>query len=518
MTAVTLPRERGGWWHAYVCDVHGTELEHGDLYGGAPPARGVPCRYGCRVDTPQVRGAWAALAHQACARAILDLSRGGTAERGHALRLLTEYAGRYATLPSAHEEAQPWMLHGRLFHQALSESIWAVSIGRAALNLADPRPLALLDALVLAAEEARTRLVERGEFRSNYTAWLNAAAVVCSHAAARIRGVSPDDTGLTGEHGVYAHVLAATNDDGWEWEGSTYYHAFVLRAYLISLEGVPDVPEEVAGRLRGMIRVLDDLRTEAGLLPALHDGPYARPGFDEELAELAALTAAYAEPGAASKVTVHHDTGYAILRSPGIHAVVDFGPHGGSHGHRDKLALYLYDPHGAPWQPDPGQVPYGHGALRAHYASGAAHPAFSVNGGEQAECSGVLEYADDASVVVRCDSAYPGVTARRRLTLAGGRLVDVLTVVAAEPSELTAQLRPAVPVTVGRTSGGMTTTTWQGTRTLRGWHFAEPARMHERPGRGPADDPARTVTALDWTASDATEATFCSIYQAESCC
>lgn len=32
-----IPRERGGWWHAYVCPAHGVELDHGDVLGGTFP-------------------------------------------------------------------------------------------------------------------------------------------------------------------------------------------------------------------------------------------------------------------------------------------------------------------------------------------------------------------------------------------------------------------------------------------------------------------------------------------------
>lgn len=64
MAALTVPREPGGWWHAYVCPAHGVELDHGDLLGGVFPAGGAVCRYGCRLDTDAIRGAWTVLAHQ----------------------------------------------------------------------------------------------------------------------------------------------------------------------------------------------------------------------------------------------------------------------------------------------------------------------------------------------------------------------------------------------------------------------------------------------------------------------
>ncbi|HEY8471130.1 MAG TPA: heparinase II/III family protein [Natronosporangium sp.] len=497
---VRLPADRGGWWHEYVCPSHGVELEHVDLFTGRFPAGGAPCRYGCRIDTPAVRGAWTVLAHQACARAIQDLA---ARQPERAVALLREYDQRYAELAvDDHPAAQPWMLAGRLFQQALTEAIWAVRIGLAARALGDPVPR-LTGALAEAARQARDKLVAQGRFTSNYTAWLNAAGAVCA----------PDPSWLTGPHGVYAHLAEAVGGDGWEWEASTYYHAFVLRAYLVAIDATPDhqPPAEVVDRLSAMAAALDAVTTSGGLIPALHDTPYARPATEQEYAELAELRGrllpAPAEP--TRPVTVFPDAGYAVLRTPGIHAIVDFGPHGGSHGHRDKLALYLYGTT-TPWQPDPGQLPYGHRHWRDYYASTAAHPTFSVDSAEQAECAGRLVVADDTGVTVECDSAYPGVTARRTLTLDGDGLRDELTVICDRPRRVTLQFRPDVPVEVAPA-----TTRWLGIERLRGHHeCTDPAAvLLARPGPGQADDPQRARTHLDWVVPATREVTFRSTYR-----
>ncbi|WP_407111655.1 heparinase II/III family protein [Streptomyces sp. DSM 116494] len=85
------------------------------------------------------------------------------------------------------------------------------------------------------------------------------------------------------------------------------------------------------------------------------------------------------------------DAGFAVFRSAGVHALLDAGPHGGGHGHQDKLSLYLYADDGTAWQPDSGQVPYAHRNLRRHYASTFAHPTFRVDGTEQRPCDAVLD-------------------------------------------------------------------------------------------------------------------------------
>lgn len=558
-----IARERGGWWHAYVCPAHGVELDHGEVLGGVFPEGGARCAYGCRVDDEAVRGAWLVLSHQAWARHLRVLAHRG--ERAEAVARLVEYAGLYEELATAqHGEAQGWMLRGRLFHQALTDAIWAVNIGHAVITLAEHGTedlagvLPLLDALERAALDARSVLTGKGQLASNYTAWLNAAGVAAGRGAAAARGQEWDGAKewLEGEHGLYAHLRVAVAEDGWEWEGSTYYHGFVLRAALLALRSTDPaaVPADVVGVLAGMTDVLATIATPGGILPALHDGPYLRGPLALEWLELVALAQqlvpsdaleavagrARAELGdaddrldrelggwftgpplparpAPAPLTVFGAAGYGVLRVAGIHALLDFGPHGGSHGHRDKLSLYLYGDT-TPWQPDPGQVPYAHAEFRDLYASTEAHPSFRVDGAEQAECTGALLAWDDHSVTAEVTTAYEGVRAVRRIVAGEGFLVDLLTVTAGQERRITAQLRPGTALDVQSQGAGPVRTTWYGDETLHGWHThlaGVPVRPVSTPGPGPADDPQRVRTRVDFSAVT-DRVTFASVYQAGS--
>ncbi|MCX4450944.1 heparinase II/III family protein [Streptomyces sp. NBC_01789] len=555
--------ERGGWWHAYVCPAHGVELDHGDVLGGVFPEGGARCAYGCRVDDEAVRGAWLVLSHQAWARHLRVLAHRG--DRAEAVARLVEYTALYEELATGrHGEAQDWMLRGRLFHQALTDALWAVNIGHAVTTLAERGTedltgvLPLLDGLERAALEARGVLVGKGQLASNYTAWLNAAGAACGRAASLVRGEEWDGgkEWLEGDSGLYAHLRVAVAADGWEWEGSTYYHGFVLRAALLALRGTDPatLPDDVAGVLAAMADALAGIATPGGILPALHDGPYLRAPLALEWLELVALVQqlvpadgleavavrARAELGPADDgldrelggwfsgpplpgrpapgaLTLFTEAGYAVLRVAGIHALLDFGPHGGSHGHRDKLSLYLYGDTTA-WQPDPGQVPYAHAEFRDLYASTEAHPAFRVDGAEQAECAGRLAGGGDRSVTAEVTTAYEGVRAVRRIVAGSGYLVDLLTVTAARPRRITAQLRPGTALDVQAQEAGATRTTWYGDETLHGWHTSRadaPVRPVSRPGPGPADDPQRVRTRVDFTATTG-RVTYASVYQAAS--
>ncbi|OLS98709.1 hypothetical protein BJF90_40645 [Pseudonocardia sp. CNS-004] len=352
-----------------------------------------------------------------------------------------------------------------------------MTIGRAARLLGDPVP-ELTSGLAEAARIARDSLVAEGRFSSNYTAWLDAAGAACTG--------KPE--WLDGPHGIFAHVLTGTHADGWEWEASTYYHSFVLRAYRLAIAAVPGVkvPATVRARVDAMADVLRVLVTPGGVLPSLHDGPYRRAEWDRELAELDM------RPVARRPVTVYRDAGYAVLYRNGVQAIVDYGPHGGSHGHLDTLALYLYGDDVA-WQPDPGQVPYGHAYWRRHYASTAAHPTFSVDGLDQAECAGELVSAGAEEVTVACGTAYEGVSAVRRVVLApDGTLRDELSVTTDRPRRIAAHLRPDVPLTARTDPDGTVRTSWAPRctaptppRVRRRGSSPGPARPRRRPAAHP---------------------------------
>lgn len=387
---------------------------------------------------------------------------------------------------------------------------------------------------------------------------------------------------------TWAHTALAIGDDGWEWEGSTYYHLFVLRAYLLAHRGVApaDVDETALGRIASMVRVLVELAAPDGTLPALHDGPYDRLGVHREVLEVCALAGQLWSSTGLDAVEAHarvcagaahdgledlldgwfagpplpaletsrgsrlfDDVGYAVLRSPdgSWQAVLDAGPHGGSHGHLDKLGLYLYGPDG-PWQPAPGVPPYASALRKGYYARTLAHPTVQVDGLDQAESSGTIvswsvgdgpaptptpssvgqtpttdeETASGrmptTSVLARADDAYPGVRLARQVVMEDEYLLDVVTVSCDRERDITLALRPAGRLDVTADGDGWTTR-WSGPDgrgpELHGVHRSSSgAALVALPGRGPSDDPARVLTVGDWEAR-ATQVTYVSAYSTQ---
>ncbi|AJY75801.1 heparinase II/III domain-containing protein [Paenibacillus beijingensis] len=489
-----IPSEPGGWWHQYVCPQHHTELLFDPL---APDCGEYACPYGCRLTGEPYRAAWLVFKHQAMARYALQAAAvyAATRETAYAdlgTSIIVRYAERFPNYP-VHPDAQPWMLKGRAFHQALTEAIWASTLLRAHLLLADEgnklqkgqaqsfdRFLFMLESSM--KEYHRILTFERGNPENNYTAWLN-AALCCIYA---VRGQKEELQAHIERVGGFRHHLSiAVRPDNFEFEGSTYYHLFVLRAYFIAAEmaqrfGI-DLYSAAGDRgqtLQGMLDALLPLADRSGYLAALHDGPYAREPFAREIAEIAEiglakygrtdyvplLAQAYRQlygsprrfgleavvfgsgewdlsrPNDGSGSLLLEDSGFAVLRQTanGLSCIVDFGPHGGSHGHYDKLNLIVNGPR-SPLAPDRGTVPYGSPLKKMWYPATACHNTVTVGGRSQREAEGRCLRFEATEMHAygwfSSEQAYKGCKLDRHLFAAGEFVLDWFTVEldAAEP-------------------------------------------------------------------------------------
>lgn len=494
--ALNVPAFPGGWWHEYVCPVHHTELQFDPAQIEAEEFR---CEYGCVLRGEPFRGAWLVFKHQALARFALQASAvyAATGDNRYAqmtVDIILEYARMYPRFP-IHPDASSWMLKGRVFHQALTESIWASVIVRSVLLLKDAgyafaeehwglitQFASMLEANL--TESHQVLVFEKRTPESNYTAWLFAALCAVCAVTDNERGMR---SLIEAEGGFAHHLSIGVYADRFEYEGSVYYHVFVLRAYLIAVEMAGRLGIDLY-RLRGskgqsiehMADLLAELADDCGRLPALHDGPYERPPYAREIAEVMEQTCTHFrkpeyEPvlaeayrqlhggtggtggrqgleavlfGAGERALLNKmperpslllsDSGYAIGRLPGneLGYLLDFGPHGGSHGHYDKLHLSLFHRAAGTIITDPGMVPYGSAMRKAWYAATISHHTVTVNGKPQAPHAGkCLRFEADGAGRFhagwfRSDEAYPGCVMNRHVLLASDWLLDWVEVTA----------------------------------------------------------------------------------------
>lgn len=490
-----IPKEPGGWWHSYVCPVHHSELLFDPL---EEDATAYSCPYGCELTGEPYRGAWLVFKHQSLARHALQAAavyaatgESRYAELGRAI--IIKYAEQFPHYP-VHPDASPWMLKGRAFHQALTEAIWATTIIKAYLLLVDEGIsfkaadatlrtfFKMLESSMLEYHAILTS--ERGNPENNYTAWLN-AALSCVYAA---RGEQEKLLAqLDAEGGFRHHLSIAVKPDQLEFEGSIYYHVFVLRAYFISAEMARRFGEDLyqysgeqGQTLRGMLAVLAQLADAGGSLPALHDGPYRREPYARELAEIfeiglthygyeavlpllgevcrqlrpkdhlrGGLEAVLYGTGdldiKARKAHVEsvclESSGFAMLAHEGnkLSCLLDFGSHGGSHGHYDKLNLMLSH-RSYPLSPDRGTVPYGSRLKKEWYPHTACHNTVSIGGRSQSEAQGAClkyEMAENRSYGwIRTSNAYEGAILDRHVLVNEWWVLDWFEVRLEEPQQV----------------------------------------------------------------------------------
>ncbi|MBI4786280.1 MAG: alginate lyase family protein [Chloroflexi bacterium] len=466
-----VPALAGGWVHDFVCPTHWNALTFDP---NSPHAHRCPC--GETHTGEKLDAAWRVLEHRRIAAASRDLALifALTDEPDYgeaACRILTRYAEHYNGYAGA-DDARAWMLKGRVFNQALTEAIWTVPIVHAYDLLrgalapqADARIVAGLLRPIVAT---LTRALDN-EFahnpKSNYNAWLIAALGLLGYAL--------DDRALVeravdGPAGFRAHLAAAILPDGFEYEGTPYYHNFVALGYTLLAEAARANGRDLYAErgpggqsIEAMWRAFTSLAFADGTIPALNDGAYYRVGpFAAEICEVYEI--ALARTGAPEFAWLLAQTyrgaprdawsallfaaqdiataprpprpsvcldsvGIAVLRDE-THAqeiCVPFGPHAGSHSHLDRLGVQVY-----PWSTDPGTPLYGVEARNTWYQQTAAHNAVVVDGQSQAPCAGQLlnwiVAPESTTLWLAADAAYPGVRLSRLLTLNDGVLKDSL--------------------------------------------------------------------------------------------
>jgi hypothetical protein len=454
LTEWALPKEGAGWSHNYVCPEHGVRLIRkagknlcpidGKDYHGWPVDYVV---YMHRNDDT--------------ARSARDLGlayrlTGKPEYAEKARRIFNAYSGLYLTLP-IHDNANKLDTRtgARIMSQTLSEAGWLMPLAFGYDLVRDSMPAAereRFETNVLQGAAAVIRRYNAG--KSNWQSWHNAALLA---AGLLTRDRELVDLAIDGPGGFKFQLRESVTADGAWFEGAWGYHFYALNPLLMTREmaeraGIA-VPE--ASALKRMLDAPLACVFPDGTLPNFNDSGYtsiasesawydigyrlfqdarylsvATPtgrGLESLLWGSPEFTSGVAAPLGSELLS---SSGIAILRAKGSdHTLaVKFGPHGGGHGHFDKLSFISYA-RGARQAADPGTQAYGARTHDTWDKMTVAHNTIAVDGKPQAESTGkLLEWnpgAEASQIRLSAGPVYPGVEIERTLVHTADYTLDV---------------------------------------------------------------------------------------------
>ena len=449
-----LPKEGAGWSHNYVCPDHGVRLTQKQGKNLCPidgkDYHGWPVDY---VVYMQRNNDTAQSARD------LGLAWQLTGKREYvekARRIFNAYADLYLTLPIHDNNNKLDTKTGaRIMSQTLSEASWLVPLEFGYDLVRDAMPeeeRARFETNVLKGAASVIRRNQAG--KSNWQSWHNAALL----GAGLLTGDKElVDLAIDGPGGFKFQMHESVTPDGAWFEGAWGYHFYALNPLLMTREmaqraGIA-LPE--ASALKRMLDAPLACAFPDGTLPDFNDS-----GYTSLASEASYYDIGYRLFGDARYLTVtkgrprglesllwgaeHLDGGTAtplgseLLESAGVailrvagsdHTLaVKFGPHGGGHGHFDKLSFISYA-NGARQAADPGTQAYGAKSHATWDKTTIAHNTISVDGRQQAQSTGrLLEWNPGpkaTEIRLSAGPVYAGVELERTLVHTAEYTLDI---------------------------------------------------------------------------------------------
>jgi oligo-alginate lyase len=413
-----LPPEGGQWGLWYVCPKHGVKLVH------TPPMT-----HTCPIDNEVLTGwpydqviyGWM---HGDLADAARNLGlawklAGDAASAGLAAQILTAYADAYTSMPLHDVDGKLSASGARVLAQTLDESGWLVQIAWAydliADTLTDQQRTHIEQDLLRAAVAVIAR---NPAGMGNWQSWHNAGMGTAAFAIDDPVGIaqamrSPTD-------GFAYQMKTSVSADGFWYEGSWGYHFYALDALIKLSEMAVRAGLDPYGEpsMRGMFEAPLRFAMPDGTLPPFNDSGatslwsnhryyeiayqrFQEPVFASYLGKAnrgldALLWGAETLPSttpAALQSALFPEAGYAVLRSgqgsAASYAALDFGPHGGWHGHYDKLG-FVFFARGGLLGVDPGTQSYAAPTHTTWDKVTLAHNTVVVDESTQAEATGAI--------------------------------------------------------------------------------------------------------------------------------
>ncbi len=372
--------------------------------------------------------------------------------------MMLDYSLKYPTYIE-HNTARKYTTSysGKMFGQSLDESVWASYAAKAysvAKEIMTPAEISAIEKGYL--QSCANMLLNR-KAGGNWQVWHNSGLIALGVA---LQNDSIIDVALNDPKCGY-HILMETQvyNDGWWNEGSPIYHYYPLRAMILSADALRCRNINLYDKKLYNMLASPALGVYSDLyFPAHNDGWYGESLVAQaNLYEIAYLR--YQDPlfmsilercyqktkrnsmealldGVEIKPSLNaehfksmyfKDTGFAVLRSGDKSVVLKYGPHGGLHGHPDKLSISIHNGK-EELLTDLGTSAYGVPDYMQWYRKTAAHSTVTVDAQDQKPTTGTLvQFSPSAKggmVEAKTTEAYPGVEMSRKVNLQNSKLTD----------------------------------------------------------------------------------------------
>jgi len=476
---INLPPRGGNWWHYYACPKHGASLRTGKQIGE------WQWEHICPVDNEVIQsdptkperdydGVVIMSVHGRFANLVRDLGivyqiTGDRRYAEKAKAILLAYADRYLSYPLHDIRGKPSVGGGRVGPQTLDESTWLIPMAQGAdliwETLTDAERETLAQKLFLPA--AKEVILPHKIGVHNIQCWKNSAVGLVGFLLGSKQLIW--EAIENPERGYWTQMRKGVSEDGVWWEGAWGYHFYTLSALWHLTEAARNCGINLYGdELKRMFDAPFKFMMPNWRLPAFNDSTevallteigFARFGITQPIYELA--YARYREPLHAALLSRgerrndfalwfgvgelpqpqpirwqsanYPASGYAILaRGEGEQATwlcLKYGPHGGGHGHPNKLNFVLYA-RGQVLALDPGMARYGVPIHGGWYRTTLAHNTLVVDETNQKPAEGkCLSFGTEGGidfVVADAGDIYDGVRFRRAIALLNENAIVVI--------------------------------------------------------------------------------------------
>lgn len=460
---IEIPERGGQWPHWYACEDCGVRLETVS-----------PTEHACSKCNRVYSGEpWDSVpltaVHQELSQTLMSLGvyYALTDDRDaarKAAQILLGYAEQYPHYPVRdHNLKTDTAWATKVSWGTLGESVWLIPVCAGYDLIRDAGVLTPADHQAIREQLLRpaARLILKHNIGiHNIQCWHNAAI---GAAGLMLRDRDLVSFAVDGDVGVLQQLKQGVLGDGFWHEGSWGYHFYGLRPLLAWTEALRNCGLNLYdAHYKKMFEAPLLAMLPDGSLPAFHDsgGPhlkqtapvyeigfaryhdagFAWPLLGDARDSLNALL--YGAETLPEQVTMPERSkhlnraGFLYLRQGKpedlSYMALDYGPHGGGHGHPDKLSFILYGA-GQILAPDPGSVAYGIPIHQKWYKQTISHNTLLVNHKSQLPCTGqldVLANGKDFDVVrISAEEAYEGVRLSRTVLFLDGTvlLLDRLT-------------------------------------------------------------------------------------------